>query len=59
MVKRKSDEFPTDRKLIDIGDYYGDDRLFRRLTGWAPRIDLKAGLLETITYFRTHFRHYV
>ena len=52
-------EFPTDRKLIDIGDYYGDDRLFRRLTGWAPRIDLKAGLLETITYFRTHFRHYV
>ena len=52
-------EFPADRKVIDIGDYYGDDRLFRSLTGWAPKVTLADGLAESLDYYRAHFDHYV
>ena len=52
-------EFPADRKLIDIGDYYADDALFRRLTGWAPRTGLAAGLAQSLEFYRAHFAHYV
>ena len=36
-------DFPAARKRIDIGDYYAEDGLFRSLTGWAPRTDLRSG----------------
>jgi UDP-glucose 4-epimerase len=52
-------EFPAERKRIDIGDYYAEDGLFRGLTGWAPRIDLPAGLAQSLAFFRAHFSHYV
>ena len=52
-------EFPAERKVIDIGDYYGDDRLFRSLTGWAPKVTLADGLAESLDYYRAHFDHYV
>jgi len=52
-------EFPADRKQIDIGDYYGDDRLFRSLTGWEPKTSLAAGLAQSLDYYRAHFDHYV
>src|SRR6266566_523513 len=32
-------EFPDERKRIDIGDFVTDDRRFRELTGWSPRVD--------------------
>ena len=32
--------FPPDRKRIDIGDYYADDRLIRQTLGWEPRVSL-------------------
>ncbi|MBM3504003.1 MAG: NAD-dependent epimerase/dehydratase family protein [Alphaproteobacteria bacterium] len=51
--------FPADRKRIDIGDYYADDRLFRRTTGWAPAVPLNEGLRRTIVYYREAWRHYV
>lgn len=46
--------FPADRKLIDIGDYYGDYTRFRTLTGWRPRIGLSDGLARSIAFFRAH-----
>jgi UDP-glucose 4-epimerase len=52
-------EFPAERKRIDIGDYYGDDALFRSLTGWAPRTGLTEGLAATLDYFRTHLPRYL
>jgi UDP-glucose 4-epimerase len=52
-------EFPAERKRIDIGDYYGDDRLFRAATGWAPRTRLADGLGRSLAFFRAHFSHYV
>jgi UDP-glucose 4-epimerase len=46
--------FPADRRLIDIGDYYGDWSRFRDATGWRPRIDLTEGLRRTVDFFRAH-----
>jgi UDP-glucose 4-epimerase len=52
-------DFPAERKRIDIGDYYAEDRLFRSLTGWAPRTDLRSGLTQSLAFFREHLSHYV
>lgn len=51
--------FPEDRKRIDIGDYYADDRLFRNMTGWRPRISLAEGLRRTVDHYRQHLTHYL
>ncbi|WP_298819604.1 NAD-dependent epimerase/dehydratase family protein [Chloroflexus sp.] len=50
--------YPADRKPIDIGDYYADDRRIRSLLGWQPRIDLRTGLALTIAFYRQHHKHY-
>ncbi len=52
-------EFPAERRRIDIGDYYADDSLFRRVTGWQPAVPLAAGLERSLAYFREHRAHYV
>jgi nucleoside-diphosphate-sugar epimerase len=46
--------FPSDRRLIDIGDYYGDWSRFAAATGWRPQIGLQEGLAGTIEFFRRH-----
>jgi UDP-glucose 4-epimerase len=51
--------FPPERLRIDIGDYFADDRLFRQMTGWAPKISLHQGLERTLAYFRNCLRDYV
>lgn len=50
--------YPADRKPIDIGDYYADDRRIRTMLGWQPRIDLRTGLARTIAFYREHRHHY-
>jgi UDP-glucose 4-epimerase len=50
--------FPADRRLIDIGDYYGDYSRFAALTGWQPRIELAEGLERTLAFYRRHPEHY-
>lgn len=50
--------FPDDRKLIDIGDYYGDYSRFAQATQWEPTVGLQAGLARSIDFFRTHSREY-
>lgn len=52
-------EFPSDRKRIDIGDYYADDTAFRMATGWSPRVSLEEGLRRTVEYYRQHLAHYL
>lgn len=51
--------FPADRKRIDIGDYYADDRLIRAVLGWKPRVTLEAALEKTIAYYRLHLKRYL
>ena len=50
--------FPSERKAIDIGDYYSDFSLITKELGWIPKIDLKDGLKRTLNYYSTHFSHY-
>jgi len=51
-------EFPEERKRIDIGDYYSDFWKFATL-GWQPGIGLDAGLGRTLDYYREHLQDYL
>jgi UDP-glucose 4-epimerase len=53
-----SRSFPSDRKKIDIGSYYSDFGLATELLGWKPRVDLRAGLAETLAFYRQNLRQY-
>jgi UDP-glucose 4-epimerase len=52
-------EFPLDRKRIDIGDYYADDRLIRKELGWQPQVSLRDGLAYTLKFYRQNLEHYL
>jgi UDP-glucose 4-epimerase len=52
-------EFPPERKRIDIGDYLTDDRRFRELCGWRPRVSLEEGLRQSLDYYRRHLASYL
>jgi len=51
--------FPADRRKIDIGDFYADDRRIGRKLGWSPRTDLRRTLALTLAYYRKNLRYYV
>ena len=51
--------FPSDRKAIDIGDYYADFTRIRRELGWTPRVPLTAGLRRSLDFYRQCLSQYV
>jgi len=51
--------FPSDRKKIDIGDYYSDFKKFTAAVGWEPQVSLTDGLTKTIEYFRANLDSYI
>lgn len=51
--------FPRDRRKIDVGDYYADDRLIRRELGWVRRTSIRTALARTLAYYRTELAHYL
>jgi dTDP-glucose 4,6-dehydratase/UDP-glucose 4-epimerase len=50
--------FHTDRKVIDIGDYYSEFSLIRKDLGWTPKVKLSEGLPATLSYYNKHGQHY-
>jgi UDP-glucose 4-epimerase len=50
--------FPPERKAIDIGSIYVDDRKLRRVLKWRPRNDLREGLARTISFYRANREQY-
>lgn len=50
--------FPSDRKAIDIGDYYADFTKIRNELDWTPRVALAEGLTSSLDYYREHRDHY-
>jgi UDP-glucose 4-epimerase len=52
-------EFPSERKKIDIGDYYSDYSLISSTLGWAPKVSLRKGIKRTIEYYKAHLEHYL
>jgi UDP-glucose 4-epimerase len=55
----ESKEFPPERKRIDIGDFVTDDRQFRALADWAPRVALAEGLKRSLDYYRQYLDAYL
>ena len=51
--------FPSERKVIDIGDYFADYASVQRDLGWKPKTPLKEGLRKTLEYFTQHLTHYL
>lgn len=52
-------EFPTERKKIDIGDYYSDFSSIAKTLGWKPHISLEEGLGRTLNYYRDRLGDYL
>jgi UDP-glucose 4-epimerase len=52
-------EFPAERRRIDVGDYYADDTLLRRTLGWAPSGSLRDAFTRTIAFYREQFRDWL
>ncbi|TAK29852.1 MAG: NAD-dependent epimerase/dehydratase family protein [Chloroflexota bacterium] len=50
--------FPSDRKAIDIGDYFADYSRFTSVLGWSPKVSLREGLTQTLRYYREHASRY-
>jgi UDP-glucose 4-epimerase len=50
--------YPSDRKPIDIGDYYGDYRYIQGRLGWRPHVSLREGLSRTIAFYREYRQYY-
>ena len=52
-------EFPPERRKIDIGDFYADYSLIENQLGWRPRTRLRTALARTMHYFRRELAYYV
>jgi UDP-glucose 4-epimerase len=52
-------EFPAERLRIDMGDYFADDQLFRKATGWAPQVSLADGLARSVAFYNDRLNDYV
>ena len=50
--------FPSDRKAIDIGDYYADYRLIQGRLGWRPKVALREGLRRTLEFYQAEKEFY-
>jgi UDP-glucose 4-epimerase len=50
--------FPPERKAIDVGSVYIDDRKLRRVLKWRPKVDLRDGLCRTVEFYRANRVHY-
>lgn len=51
--------FPDDRKKIDIGGYYSDYTLIRKILGWEPKVHLEEGLSRIIEFYRSNLEYYI
>ena len=51
--------FPSDRKPIDIGDYYADYFNIQFALGWTPATSLRDALVKTLEFYRASLPHYV
>jgi UDP-glucose 4-epimerase len=52
-------EFPTERRRIDIGDYYSDSSLIRSTLGWMPHVGLREGLRRTLAFYKANLSEYL
>jgi UDP-glucose 4-epimerase len=51
--------FPSERKLIDIGDYFADFSRIRSILRWEPKVTLREALSRILAFYREYLEHYV
>lgn len=51
--------FPPELEKIDLPRFISDCSLFKSLTGWNPKINLKTGLKKTVAFYRKHLNEYI
>ena len=51
--------FPSDRKRIDIGDYFADFSRIRSVLNWEPRVTLRDALVRTVEFYRDNLKQYI
>jgi nucleoside-diphosphate-sugar epimerase len=44
-------DFPTERRAIDVGEYWGSYERFHQAAGWRPQVALRDGIERTATYY--------
>ena len=47
-----------DKKRIDIGSVYSSYYKIRMDLGWQPKVTLREGLKETLSFYEKHKKHY-
>jgi UDP-glucose 4-epimerase len=52
-------EFPAERRAIDVGDYYADFSKIRDALGWEPKRSLRETIETTLDYFRHALPNYL
>jgi UDP-glucose 4-epimerase len=50
--------FPSERKAIDIGSYYGNYLKIQSALGWEPKISLRTGMEQSLAYYRENIGMY-
>jgi len=50
--------FPSDRKKIDIGDYYSNYEKIHKRLSWEPKVLLKEGIALTLEYYKKYEKKY-
>lgn len=56
--RTRSVPFPTERQLIEIGNFYSDASKIETLLGWRPGVPLREGLARTIEFYQKHRAQY-
>lgn len=55
----RSAPFPSERQLIEIGNFYSSYSKIERAIGWRPRTSIRTGLALTVDYYLKHGEHYL
>jgi UDP-glucose 4-epimerase len=51
--------YPSDRKQIDIGDYYADCSRIKSALGWQPNTSLREALALTLDFYHKYLDRYL
>ncbi len=52
-------DYPAERRIIDIGDYYTNSNRIESELSWKPMVTLVEALKITVAFFRDNLKHYV
>ncbi len=50
--------WPPEKLRIDIGDVYSSYQRIEKVLGWRPAVDLRAGLTDTVAFYRANKSFY-